>query len=181
MQGNGCWTMKTDSSNNLYVGGEFTSAGGVSQTAYMAKWNSTTNTWSSIGNFNGKVLSIDIDNSNNLYVCGNFTTPVSYIGKYNGITWTALNLPNTGGNKIYAVHYNNTNNTLYCGGDIGMSSTLGTLCKYVNGVWYSYSSNLPSGGVVFQIKSTSTNLYIGGEFTSTGGVSNTAYFSCINL
>ena len=60
------------SGNNLYVGGEFNSAGGISA-ANIAEWNGKT--WSDLGSgVNGSVSALAVDDSANLYVGGSFTT-----------------------------------------------------------------------------------------------------------
>ncbi len=60
-----------DPSGNLYVGGSFTSAGGVTVNN-IAKWNGTS--WSAIGGgVNGNVNTLHIDSSGNIYAGGDFT------------------------------------------------------------------------------------------------------------
>jgi len=62
---------------DVYVGGDFTNAGGVAEADYVAKWNGTT--WSALGSngagngsLNGRVSALTIWNSD-LYVGGQFT------------------------------------------------------------------------------------------------------------
>jgi len=62
-----------DGSGNLYAGGSFTSAGGVTNTSYIAKWNGTA--WSALGTgTNSTVRALAVDSSGNLYAGGYFTS-----------------------------------------------------------------------------------------------------------
>jgi len=67
-----------DSNDNLYVGGFFGTAGGISSKC-IAFWNSSNNTWESVGNgvdlktsANTYVRDLLIDSNDNLYVTGRF-------------------------------------------------------------------------------------------------------------
>jgi len=79
----------------LYVGGDFTTAGGV-VVNYIAAWSPSTTTWSSLngGGTNGPVYAIT-SNSSEIFVGGNFTdaggiSGVNNIASYNSGTWAAL-------------------------------------------------------------------------------------------
>jgi hypothetical protein len=65
--------------NELYIGGNFTEAGGVDGTRYIAKWDNNNNTWSSVANMYvnqsyDRVNSIQFDSNNNLYIAGIFNS-----------------------------------------------------------------------------------------------------------
>ncbi|NOT63685.1 MAG: hypothetical protein HOP19_26020, partial [Acidobacteria bacterium] len=81
------------SGNDLYAGGTFTTAGGVSA-INIAKWNGTS--WSAlgVGVGGGNWVSALAINGSDLYVGGFFTTaggkPASNIAKWNGTSWSAL-------------------------------------------------------------------------------------------
>jgi hypothetical protein len=87
----GAFSIAIDSTNNVYVGGRFTTAGDVSAN-YIAKWNPNTSIWSALdngltgGGTNNKVSSIGIDSANNVNVAGLFTTagtvPANNIAKW---------------------------------------------------------------------------------------------------
>jgi hypothetical protein len=77
----------------LYVGGTFTSPGNN-----IARWNTTTSAWESLGGgINGDVLSIACDSSGNVYAGGSFVTAVNGgvnitvndIARWNG-SWSAM-------------------------------------------------------------------------------------------
>ena len=74
-----------DSNDNVYVGGQFTTAGGVSANR-IAKWNGTA--WSALGTgLDNFAQVVAIDSNNNVYVGGGFTTAggvfVLYLEKWN--------------------------------------------------------------------------------------------------
>lgn len=62
--------------NNVYVGGKLTYAGKV-RANYVAKWDNTIKSWSSLGSgsgVNNLVLALEIDSDESLYVGGAFKT-----------------------------------------------------------------------------------------------------------
>ncbi|HTB05621.1 MAG TPA: T9SS type A sorting domain-containing protein, partial [Bacteroidia bacterium] len=97
----------------LYVGGNFTKAGGKSANN-IAEWNGSV--WSSLSSgTNGTVSALASFNSS-LYVGGQFTTaggsPAKHIASWNGTTWATVG---TGfNNTVLALAVYNT--TLYAGG-----------------------------------------------------------------
>jgi hypothetical protein len=102
---------------DVYVAGEFTSAGGQTVNR-IAKWNGTA--WSTVGaGLNGNVYSLTYDSTNNvLYAGGSFsnlannTLPLTNIGKYdlNTSTWSAINRTSS---YTYSIFYDN--DKLYIG------------------------------------------------------------------
>ncbi len=94
---------RTEYSNNLYAGGDFTFVNGTTTSAhYVAKWDGTT--WSPLGTaVNSFVYSMVVYNGE-LYIGGNFTTaggnPANYIAKWNGTSWAALGSGLN--NKVYS-------------------------------------------------------------------------------
>ena len=97
--------------SRLYVGGDFTSAGGKNVN-YIAGWNYTTNTWNYLngGGTNGPVYALATNNTS-LFVGGNFTdaggiSNVNYVASYNG-NWAALNYNGISGTNgpVYAITY----------------------------------------------------------------------------
>ncbi len=75
--------------NELYVGGDFTTAGGVAAN-HIAKWNGTS--WSSVGSgVNGSVRELTVYN-NTLFAGGTFPTSgtgstINNIAQFNGTNW----------------------------------------------------------------------------------------------
>ena len=103
--------------NELYVGGGFSDAGGI--TAYnIAKWNGTT--WSTVGlGTNEAVMKLYVDTIRNLlYVGGGFSavnnnTLASCIASWDGTNWSAM------GNKTFTIDVSSMemyHGYLYAGG-----------------------------------------------------------------
>ena len=81
-----------DAAGNLYAGGFFTTAGGVSAN-YIAKWDGSS--WSALGSgIDNLVLALAVDGAGNLYAGGSFTTAggviANNIAKWDGSGWSAL-------------------------------------------------------------------------------------------
>ncbi|HQQ63694.1 MAG TPA: thrombospondin type 3 repeat-containing protein [Pseudomonadales bacterium] len=78
----------------VYAGGTFTSASGVANTNYIAKWNGSS--WSALGTgMNGAVNAIVVDANGNVYAAGTFTAAdgvvnTNHIAKWDGSAWSAL-------------------------------------------------------------------------------------------
>lgn len=65
----------------VYVGGDFTDAGGVAAADYIAKWNSADG-WSAVGSgVNGTVKAIAVAPNGHVYVGGEFTSPGTRIAR----------------------------------------------------------------------------------------------------
>jgi hypothetical protein len=163
-----------DSNNNVYVGGEFTEAGGV-LVNYIAKWNPITETWSALGSgsgLDGFVNTIAIDSNDNVYIGGEFLTingsTVRRIAKWNPITetWSALgSLLELNGscNKIVV----DSNDNLYAVGDF---SWAGNIAKWdpLTETWSALGSGLNSTALSLTIGSNN-KIYVVGYFTEAGG------------
>ena len=98
------------SGNNVYVGGTFTSAGGVTANR-IAVWNAAGLNWASLGTgsangLNGTVLAIAV-NGSDVYVGGPFvnagTTVVRGIAKWDGANWSGLGSGVTNGGSTAEV------------------------------------------------------------------------------
>ncbi len=104
-----------DATGNLYAGGRFTTAGGVSA-KYIAKWDGTS--WAALGTgMNDDVEALTCDSAGNLYAGGFFTTAggvsVNRIAKWDGTSWADL----SGGvnQLVFALTFDSATN-LYAGG-----------------------------------------------------------------
>ena len=113
---NGIVTAIAISGSDIYVGGNFTQAGGVSAN-YIAKWNG--NSWSALGvGVNGIVYALALSGTD-LYVGGSFTlaggSSANRIAKWDGSNWSALGSPINGtGGTVYAIAISAPN--VYAGG-----------------------------------------------------------------
>jgi hypothetical protein len=169
-----------DPSGNLYAGGNFTSAGGVSAN-YIAKWNGTS--WTGLGSgMNSWVLGLASDGFGNIYAGGYFTraagSSANYIAKWNGTNWSALGQGLD--NWVLCVASDSAGN-LYAGGVFANAGGVAANCvaKWNGTNWSALGTGLTvggyTGGYVPQVESLALdragNLYAGGYFTSAGGVS----------
>ena len=87
--------------NNIFVGGSFTSVAGGSTTAhYVASWNG--NSWNTLGTgsanngVDNSVYALAMNGTNQLFVGGQFTSALgrsllaNYIASWNGNSWSFL-------------------------------------------------------------------------------------------
>lgn len=163
-----------DDAGNVYAGGDFSTAGRVN-VGRIAKWNGSN--WSALGaGVNQPVLSMSMDGTGNLYVGGSFTTAggsaANYFALWSGTQWRAVGV---GVNNIVRTIVNDGYGNMYLGGDF--TSAFGSNMQRVAGS--SYWSNL-GGGVVGPLRQSAWvnaitadnkgNIYIGGNFSTAGGV-----------
>lgn len=112
------------SGTKLYVGGEFTGADGVAGVNYLAKWDTGTGAWSTVGSTspNAAVRSIAVSGAN-VYVGGEFTNidPTNkgdFVARWTGSAWQALGANGVDGAlnaKVQALVV--TSDALYAGGN----------------------------------------------------------------
>jgi LPXTG-site transpeptidase (sortase) family protein len=160
-----------DGYENLYAGGQFTSAGGVSANR-VAMWDGSA--WRALGvGTNNDVLAIAVDGSGNLYVGGSFTSaggvPANYIAMWDGSTWNALGSGTNGSVSALAV---DRSGNLYAGG--GFTSAGGVpankIAMWDGSTWNALGPGMDSFVITLAVAG-SGDLYAGGDFTSAGGVS----------
>jgi len=165
----------------LYVGGAFTTAGGVSASR-IARWDGTT--WSALGSgMNNTVNSLTVFN-NDLYVGGSFTTAggvsADRIAKWNGTTWSALGSGMAGSAPVVralTVFNDGTGPALYAGGFFSTAGGVAApgIAKWNGSTWSGLGSGM--GGTfpsVFALAvfddGPGPALYAGGQFATAGGV-----------
>lgn len=121
-----------DKAGNVYVTGNFTSAGGDTNCAYVAKWNG--NSWESLGTgLNGIGYAIGIDDDGLVYVSGAFTTAgglatADRIAVWNGSSWGHLDINLPGSPNVREIRA--VNSDLYIGYDTAGTAT----SSYINTV-----------------------------------------------
>ena len=154
-----------DGQGNIYVGGDFLTAGGISA-KHIAVWNG--NGWDNVGGgVDGPVYSLSFDNNGNLYVGGDFTVAgnvtVNNLAKWDGSNWYSM----AGGmnNTVYTIATDG-NGTVYAGGKFTSAgtTTLNYIAKWDGSDWVSVGTGFNSYVYVLKFDSDG-NLYAGGSFT----------------
>jgi hypothetical protein len=166
--------------NNVYVGGDFTAAGGISA-IYIAKWDGTI--WSPLGSgiLGSFVTSIAIDSATNIvYVGGSFVQAglvlVNNIAKWNGTNWFSLGGATNGcnGTVTSIAIYNSTN--IFVGGSFTTSGggTTNRIAKWDGTTWSALDNGIANNAVYSIAIGSLNNIYVCGSFTSIvgGGTAN---------
>jgi len=161
------------SGSNVYVGGNFTNAGGVSANN-VAKWDGSG--WSALGSgLNGPASAIALSGSD-VYVGGSFTSAgggsANHIAKWDGSSWSALGSGLNSNVTAIAI----TPGVSFVGGNFTIAGGVNAnhIAQWNGTTWGpldSTSSNGVNGTVNSIIPITPTALYIGGTFTTAGGTS----------
>ena len=176
---------------NIYVGGDFTNAGGI-YANNIARYDSAANTWypfvdanTKINGVNGIVRALyggSTSGDTGLYVGGEFTTAggltVNYVARWDGSSWAPLTDSSTGGigtdGYVYALISDNSD--LYVGGGFTNAGSQGAnyIAKWNGNNWNPLTDSLGSQGTngpVYTItwgSSLSYPIVFGGTFTQAG-------------
>ncbi len=160
------------SGTDLYVGGVFDTAGGISA-HNIAKWNGTA--WSALGTgISGGLRAVDAVAiyQGDVYVGGPFSTaggaPAENIARWNGTTWSALGAGTNGQVTSLAVF----NGELYVGGTFTTADgvTANRIARW-NGTSFSpVGDGTSSSGLINDLIVHDNALYATGTFTALGGV-----------
>jgi hypothetical protein len=161
--------------SNLYVGGDFSNAGGGTANS-IVQWNGTS--WSTLGSGisdgglygYGSAVNAMAVSGTNLYVGGNFANAggiaASNIAQWNGESWSPLTSGING--FVYALAASGTN--LYAGGYFteagGVAAT--NIAIWNGTSWSSLRAGRPSS--INALAVSGPNLYVGGNFGAIGGV-----------
>ena len=160
---------------DLYAGGRFTTAGGVSANA-IARWDGTQ--WLVIGKggsgMNDWVTALAVIGTD-LYAGGGFATAgavsANYIAKWDGTQWSALGSETNSAVSALAV----VGMDLYAGGHFTSAGGVNTnfIAKWDGTQWSALGSGIEgvSSPYVGTLAVIGTDLYAGGRFTTAGGVS----------
>ena len=164
----------------MYVGGNFTGAGGVTGANYIARWNSANSTWNRLGApnaINNSVTTIAISGTD-VYVGGGFTNAggmpgANNIARWNSAsnTWNLVGAANAVNNAVRAIKVSGSD--VYIGGDFtnaGGNSAADYLVRWDGAQWTALVSGTAGvfGPVYALAVSSSDDVYAGGNFLNTG-------------
>ena len=191
----GCETVVSalaiDHDGNVYAGGNFLTAGGVTVNG-IAKWNGSS--WQALGGGvsggSAWVFALALDINGNLFVGGNFVTAggtaVNNVAEWNGSSWQPLG-NGTGGAYpgIYALAVDGSSN-LYAGGYFttigGVSAS--RVAKWNGSNWQAVGSPIPLGSAyscaINALAVSGNTLYAGGFFNSPYCSSSQDYLAAWN-
>jgi hypothetical protein len=166
--GFGLVTSLVISGNLLYVGGEFTTAGG-SPARNVALWDG--GEWVPLGSgLDNRVASLAVNESGDLYAAGNFTTagsqPAGGIAAWDGASWSPL-----GTGVAFPFH---VDAIALVGGDViagGLFPSIGGVAAENLALWDGASwSPLGGGtnGLVHTLAVEGDRIYVAGEFSQVG-------------
>lgn len=160
------------SGDNVYVGGQFERAGGITVNN-LAVWNRSTRSWSAVG---GGVLgdgggdipfvsTLKVEGTD-LYVGGRFskagTLGVRNIARWNGSSWSGLGEGIDG--TVNTIEY--AQSTLYAGGSFSRAGTVTSngIAQWNGSEWLSLDGGV--NGFVNEIKASGdSGIVVGGSFT----------------
>lgn len=185
--------------NDVYVGGNFTGVTNSNDTklgvGYIARWNTVSNTWATVGTgvgaanngVDGEVHAL-ATNGTDLFVGGAFGQAVNSgsskllannLAKWNGTTWgvvgsSATAMGNGVENTVWELTYNA--GLLYVGGEFiggmtnGAKTSANGIARWDGANWAALGSNMGSGGngvnfTVYSITPVGGMLYVGGDFS----------------
>jgi hypothetical protein len=145
---------------NVYAGGAFTNADGITANA-VAKWDGTS--WTPLGSgMDGPVYALAVLGTN-LYAGGAFTTAggnfARAVARWDGNNWSMLgNFEISFGSYVRSLAV--LSNNLYAGGSITLGGSGGGVVKWNGSHWSPISGNpVPN---VYVLAASSSNLYVGG-------------------
>jgi hypothetical protein len=181
------------SGNDIFIGGSFTQVnvnGTVLNANHIARFNTQTNTWSTLGlggnGVNGTVNALVID-GNFLYVGGSFTqanvggptVSVSNLARFNLSTSTWQSVGGGVSGHVYALAV--SGNNLFVGGSFliaGGSTITQSIARLnlSNNTWSALGSvGQLQGGQVYTLAIDGDTLFVGGNFST----DNNSYFNAI--
>ncbi len=174
------------SGDDLFVGGLFTQAGG--QTAnYVARYNLTTDTWSSLGtgssNGVGPAVNVLAVSGDNVFVGGGFQQagglPANRVARYNLTTgtWHSLGTGSSDGVSAVVNALALVGNNVFVGGgfDQAGGQTTNRVARFnlTTNTWHTLGAGTSNGvnATVFALAALGNNVFVGGSFTGAGGQS----------
>jgi len=176
----------TAADGSIYVGGDFTAAGGVANTDGIAKWDGTT--WTALGTGisagTNRVRALAVGPDGTLYAGGDFSLMGGVantvgIAKWDGSVWTPMGTGVSAGTVRVNAIIVGTNGYIFAGGDFtgmgGVANTDGIAVWVAGTTWVGAGTGISTGtnsvdSLVFMRDGT---VVAGGDFSTMGGVADT--------
>lgn len=169
----------------LYVAGTFTRAGFALQVSRVARWDG--NAWSALGTglvnsgqpASGLALVV---HGGEIVVGGRFShaggTPANNLARWDGSDWHPFDMGGSNGVDGQVTKLASDGARLYAGGFFSTAGSVpaNRLAAWSDGTWDTLQGGLAWGGIPPQVSALEVhagNLYVGGYFTTAGGVSTT--------
>ncbi len=170
--------------NNLYVGGFFNTAGGVTA-SNIARWDGTA--WNSLGSGtsagyleNTYVNALAVSGTT-VYIGGQFTyvsgVSANRLAKWDGTRWSSLGTGTNNGVTGYLAKISALAITpagLYVGGYFSKAGTVtaNNIARWDGTAWNSLGTGTSNGvgSTVNALVASGTSIYVGGAFTSAGAI-----------
>lgn len=168
-----CFSIAIAPNGDVYVGGNFTSAGGVANTAKIAKWDGSA--WNALSTgLNNIVRALAFAPNGDLYIGGSFTDAAyPYLCKWNGTAFSVVGTNTDIGGAVAELAFG-YNGLLFVGGNFtNAGGNAGSdYIAYWNGAsWGALGTG--TNGSVNSIALNYGTLYAAGSFTSAGGLTLT--------
>ena len=167
---------------DLYVGGQFTTAGGAAANR-VARWNGTA--WSPLGagvgaGTNDLVSALAVAGNGDVYVGGQFTTAggaaANNVARWNGTAWSALGTGAANGvvNGFVSALAVASNGDVYAGGAFTAAGGAAALrvARWNGSTWSRLGTSAGDGPddlVLALAVAGNGDVYVGGTFTTVGG------------
>jgi hypothetical protein len=160
------------SGSNLFVGGEFVTAGSVGSPG-IAMWDGAA--WSAVGfgvDGSSPYVNALATSGSNLYAGGTFTYPANKLARWDGAAWSALGAGITAG-TVYALAA--SGDDVYAGFVTAVAGlSTGHVSKWHEGSWFDLGAQTgggtSAGAYVYSLKVVGNELFAGGDFSIAGGV-----------
>lgn len=164
----------------LYAGGDYTSMGGVANTARIAYYD-TDNAWHamSTGASSNSVNAIAIGPDGKVYVGGGFANlsgvaNTAGVGYWDGAAWNAMGT-GLGGGVINGLAFNQTDGKLYAVGtfpSVGGVANTSYVGRWTGSAWEAVGSGITGGTGAWAIAiGRDGKVYVGGSFNDASGTS----------
>ena len=165
------YALAIDGGGNLYAGGTFSTAGGLSANN-IAKWDGVS--WSALGSgLNGIVRTLAVDAAGAVYAGGEFSTAGGVaahgIAKWDGTSWTAVGTNVTSGSYVVSLAIG-TGGGIYAAGSLKLSGVTGNaaVARWDGTSWTRIDPGFST--VYALVADPSGNVYAGGLTIAAGGV-----------